>query len=239
MSSEPPIPGRQLLRALIVDDDSRLTAMLSDYLGARGFDVAVCPDLERARPAVDAAAFDVLVLDVMLPDGSGLDFCRELGPERDFAVLMLSAQGETTDRIVGLELGADDYLAKPFDPGELVARLRALNRRRRFRRRGHLSFRGLELDLDARQALVRGDAVDLTAQQFDLLVELAQNAGRVLSRDRLASRVKGASLGPYDRSIDIQISRIRALVEENPKRPRRVLTIRGAGYLFVADSDDS
>ena len=224
-------------RLLLVDDDARLSSMLEKYLGARGFEVSLCADLGCARKTLANESFDVVVLDVMLPDGNGLDFCRELGSRRSFPVLVLSAQGETSDRIVGLELGADDYLAKPFDPGELVARLRALGRRRRFDRLGRLGFRDLEIDLDARRVRIRGEPAVLTAQQYDLLVELATNAGRVLSRDRLAARVKGEALGPYDRSIDIQISRIRAVLEEDPRRPRRILTIRGAGYLFASDSN--
>ncbi|MET0519774.1 MAG: response regulator transcription factor, partial [Burkholderiaceae bacterium] len=196
-------------RLLLIDDDARLTAMLSDYLTAAGFEVAVAGSLAAGREALASASHDLLVLDLMLPDGDGLDFCRELRGEahsRRLPVLMLSARGEPMDRILGLELGADDYLPKPFEPRELQARIKALLRR-------------LEIDLAARLARLDGKACDLTSHQFDLLVVLAQSPGRVLSRDQIMDALKGHPLDAFDRSIDVHISRIRSVIEEDPKSP--------------------
>jgi DNA-binding response OmpR family regulator len=152
---------------------------------------------------------------------------------------MLTARGEPTDRIVGLELGADDYLPKPFDPRELLARLRAILRRRAPRTAaGVLRFGRLEIDPDARVVRVGGDERPLTGYQFDLLLALARNAGRTLSRDALLDHVKGEALEAFDRSIDVHVSRIRAAIEDDPRHPKRILTMRGVGYLFTRTAAD-
>ncbi|MGS0757178.1 response regulator [Roseateles sp. GG27B] len=227
---------------MLIDDDARLTSMLSDYLGAAGFEVAVAASLMAGREALKAEHFDLLVLDLMLPDGDGLDFCRALRSDvqtRRLPVLMLSARGEPMDRILGLELGADDYLAKPFEPRELQARIKALLRRLEPQAGGDemLRFGRLEIDLAARMARLDGKPCDFTGHQFDLLVVLAQSPGRVLSRDQIMDALKGHPLDAFDRSIDVHISRIRALIEDDPKSPRRVLTVRGAGYVFARKQD--
>ncbi len=221
-------------RILLVEDDPRLAEMLVEYLGRAGFGVTVA---SRGRSALENLAntgFDAVVLDLMLPDMDGLDVCRRLRANDDTPVLMLTARGDAVDRIVGLELGADDYLSKPFEPRELVARLRAIVRRRK---RGHtekaLHFGRLELDTAARMVRLDGTECDLTAYQFDLLVALAKNAGRVLSREALMDLVKGESFESFDRSIDVHVSRIRAAIEDNPKKPRRIITVRAAGYVFA------
>lgn len=237
-------------RLLLIDDDTRLSAMVSDYLRAAGFDVEVAGTLAAGRqrllagPAAAAPeAFDALVLDLMLPDGDGLDLCRELraAPRtRQLPLLMLTARGEPMDRIVGLELGADDYLPKPFEPRELLARVKALLRRAT-PTPSHadevLRFGRLEIDLGARVARIDGQPCDLTSHQFELLVVLAQSPGRVLSRDQIMDALKGHPMEAFDRSIDVHISRIRALIEDDPKAPRRVLTVRGAGYVFAKKQD--
>lgn len=233
-----PMPARLLL----IDDDARLTAMLGDYLGAAGFEVAVAGSLAEARSQLASGAFDLLVLDLMLGDGDGLDFCRELRGDahtRRLPVLMLSARGEPMDRILGLELGADDYLAKPFEPRELQARIKALLRRAEPQSQDQdvLRFGRLEIDLAERLARLDGKPCDFTSHQFDLLVVLAQSPGRVLSRDQIMDALKGHPLDAFDRSIDVHISRIRALIEDDPKSPRRVLTVRGAGYVFARKQD--
>jgi DNA-binding response OmpR family regulator len=170
----------------------------------------------------------------MLPDMDGLEVCRRLRGVNDTPVLMLTARGDAIDRIVGLELGADDYLPKPFEPRELVARLRAIVRRRmRGPGESALHFGRLELDTAARLVRLDGRACELTAYQFDLLVALAKNAGRVLSRETLMDLVKGESFESFDRSIDVHVSRIRAVIEDNPKKPRRIITVRAAGYVFA------
>jgi len=182
------------------------------------------------------------VLDLMLPDGDGLDFTRELrgrARTRRLPLLMLTARGEPTDRIVGLEIGADDYLGKPFEPRELLARVKALLRRAAPDTGDDavLVFGRLEVDLGARQARLDGRPCDLTSHQFDLLTVLARQPGRVLSRDQIMDALKGHPLEAFDRSIDVHISRIRAVIEDDPKTPRRVLTVRGTGYVFARKQD--
>ena len=232
-------------RLLLIDDDARLSAMVGDYLRSAGFDVTTAGSLGAGRERLAAENFDALVLDLMLPDGDGLDLCRELRANprtRSLPLLMLTARGEPLDRIVGLELGADDYLGKPFEPRELLARVKALLRRAAPQPAGDevLRFGRLEIDLGARMARLAGQACDLTSHQFDLLVVLAQSPGRVLSRDQIMDSLKGHPLEAFDRSIDVHISRIRAVIEDDPKAPRRVLTVRGAGYVFAKkqDADD-
>jgi len=229
-------------RLLLIDDDTRLTSMLDDYLTAAGFEVAVAGSLAAGREALSKGGYDLLVLDLMLPDGDGLDFCRELrsdGQNRRLPVLMLSARGEPMDRILGLELGADDYLAKPFEPRELQARVKALLRRTEPAEQSDevLRFGRLEIDLAARMARLDGKPCELTSHQFDLLVVLAQSPGRVLSRDQIMDSLKGHPLDAFDRSIDVHVSRIRAVIEDDAKAPRRVLTVRGVGYVFAKKQD--
>ncbi|MFG6448072.1 response regulator [Roseateles sp. BYS180W] len=231
-------------RVLLIDDDARLAAMVGDYLQSAGYTVLLAGSLSQARQRLQEHSADLLVLDVMLPDGDGLQFCAELRSSdktRHTPVLMLSARGEPLDRIVGLELGADDYLAKPFEPRELLARIKALLRRAQRPADAQsdevLRFGRLELDLSARQVRVDGQAKELTSHQFDLLAVLAQNPGRVLTRDQIMDSLKGHPLEAFDRSIDVHISRIRAAIEDNPKAPRRVLTVRGSGYLFARKQD--
>ncbi len=233
-------------RLLLIDDDARLSSMVGDYLRNSGFEVEVAGSLAKGRERLAAAPFDALVLDLMLPDGDGLDLCRELradGRHRHLPLLMLTARGEPTDRIVGLELGADDYLPKPFEPRELLARVKALLRRAAPQAAADdvLRFGRLEVDLGARVARLDGRICDLTGHQFDLLVVLAQSPGRVLTRDQIMDSLKGHPLEAFDRSIDVHISRIRAVIEDDPKLPRRVLTVRGTGYVFARkqDADES
>lgn len=228
---------------LLIDDDLRLSGMVGDYLRAQGYEVSCAPNLTSGRELLTRLSFDALVLDLMLPDGDGLDLCRELratARNRHLPLLMLSARGEPTDRIVGLEVGADDYLPKPFEPRELLARVRAL-----LRRAGQapiesddvLRFGRLEVDNGLRQARVDGQSCDLTSYQFDLLRVLAQHPGRVMSRDQIMDALKGHPLEAFDRSIDVHISRIRAAIEADPKEPKRILTVRGVGYVFAKKQD--
>ncbi len=244
--NEPDTPPRTMSqRLLLIDDDARLSAMVGDYLGSAGYEVTTAGSLAAGRERLAADSFDALVLDLMLPDGDGLDLCRELRASprtRSLPLLMLTARGEPLDRIVGLELGADDYLGKPFEPRELLARVKALLRRATPQPAGDevLRFGRLEIDLGARMARLAGQPCDLTSHQFDLLVVLAQSPGRVLSRDQIMDALKGHPLEAFDRSIDVHISRIRAVIADDPKTPRRVLTVRGAGYVFAKrqDADD-
>ena len=227
---------------LLVEDDENLRVTLADNLEEQGYAVVQAATVKAAWDALTAQRFDVVVLDLMLPDGDGLDLCRELRASprtRGLPLLMLTARGEPLDRIVGLELGADDYLGKPFEPRELLARIKALLRRAQPQPAEDevLRFGRLEIDLGARMARLDGKPCDLTSHQFDLLVVLAQSPGRVLSRDQIMDSLKGHPLEAFDRSIDVHISRIRAVIEEDPKTPRRVLTVRGAGYVFAKKQD--
>ena len=229
-------------RLLLIDDDTRLTAMLGDYLRRNGFEIETAGSLAAGRERLLHGQWDALLLDLMLPDGDGLDLTRELRANartRRLPLLMLTARGEPTDRIVGLELGADDYLPKPFEPRELLARVKALLRRATPEPAADdvLRFGRLEIDVGARQARLDGAPCDLTGHQFDLLVVLARSPGRVLSRDQIMDALKGHPLEAFDRSIDVHISRIRAVIEDDPKGPKRVLTVRGSGYVFARKQD--
>jgi DNA-binding response OmpR family regulator len=229
-------------RLLLIDDDARLTSMVGDYLRRNGFEVEAAGTLAAGRELLAQAAYDALLLDLMLPDGDGLELTRELrgNPRtRRLPLLMLTARGEPTDRIVGLEIGADDYLPKPFEPRELLARVKALLRRAAPEPSADdvLRFGRLEIDLGARQARLEGKACDLTGHQFELLVVLARSPGRVLSRDQIMDSLKGHPLEAFDRSIDVHISRIRAVIEDDAKTPKRVLTVRGSGYVFARKQD--
>lgn len=229
-------------RLLLIDDDTRLTALVGDYLRRNGLEVDTAGSLAQGRESLARTAYDALLLDLMLPDGDGLDLTRELRADartRRLPLLMLTARGEPTDRIVGLEIGADDYLPKPFEPRELLARVKALLRRAAPDPAADdvLRFGRLEVDLGARQARLDGEPCDLTGHQFDLLVVLARSPGRVLSRDQIMDALKGHPLEAFDRSIDVHISRIRAVIEDDPKTPKRVLTVRGSGYVFARKQD--
>ncbi len=225
-------------RILLIDDDRRLAEMVSEYLGEAGFRVVVADDGRTGLERLTREPYDALILDLMLPDMEGLEVCRRLREKLDIPVLMLTARGDAMDRVVGLEVGADDYLPKPFEPRELLARLRAILRRPRSAGQSPvLRFGRLEIDRDARRVRVDGEDCSLTGHQFTLLVVLAERAGRVLSRDTLMDLVKGETLEAFDRSIDVHIGRIRAAIEDDPKRPRRILTVRGAGYVFARHQD--
>ena len=224
---------------LMVEDDARLAAMVIEYLTEAGFDLAHAAGIAEARAWLKSNTPDLVILDLMLPDGNGLDLCREL-QEGGPPLLILSARGDPMDRIIGLELGADDYLAKPFEPRELLARVRAL-----LRRQGPtgadaprpLRFGRLEIDQAAHVVRVDGQVRDITSHQFTLLAAMAERAGRVLSREQLMDLAKGEPLEAFDRSIDVHIARIRAAIEDDPKQPRRIVTVRGAGYVFSRVQD--
>jgi DNA-binding response OmpR family regulator len=227
-------------RVLLIDDDRDLAAMLVEYLRGFGFAVTACGDAQTGLAMLRRDGFDAVLLDGMLPDLDGLEVCRRIRSEGDLPILMLTARGDEADRVTGLELGADDYLAKPMSPRELVARLRAILRRgRRTDASPILRFGRLEIDRDARSVSLDGVERPLTAHQFDLLLVLAESAGRVLSRDAILERARGDALEAFDRSIDVHVSRIRAAIEDDPKRPRRLLTVRGAGYVFAKRQDEA
>ena len=228
-------------RLLLIEDDARLAGMVSDYLGQAGFQVDRAPSVAQARQAVLRHPPDLVLMDVMLPDGDGLALTAEWRQQPRLSglpILMLTARGDAADRILGLELGADDYLPKPFEPRELLARVRALLRRAQpgMAPGEVLRVGELELDVGAREVRLDGVGCDLTGYQFDILLALARQAGRVLSRDQIMETLRGHSLEAYDRSIDVHVSRIRAVIEEDPRAPKRLLTVRGVGYLLARSS---
>ncbi|HWU99376.1 MAG TPA: response regulator transcription factor [Oxalicibacterium sp.] len=236
-------------RLLMIEDDQRLAAMVATYLNQNGFDVqhsgTAADGLQQLQHA--AQPFAVVLLDLMLPDANGLDVCRQIRsfptPLNAMPIVMLTAKGDPMDRVIGLELGADDYVPKPFEPRELLARLRAVLRRQQGAPAASndaervLRFGRLEIDLDART--IRLDELDrpVTSYQFNLLAAMAERAGRVLSREQLMDAVKGEPLEAFDRSIDVHIGRLRAAIEDDPKQPKRIITVRGAGYVFAKAQD--
>jgi two-component system phosphate regulon response regulator OmpR len=225
-------------RILLIEDDPRLAEMVKSYLGEAGFAVSVAGKGAAGIALHGRESFDAIVLDLMLPDMDGLDVCQRIRANARTPILMLTARGDAMDRVIGLEMGADDYLPKPFEPRELLARLKAILRRGGDARTSEvLRFGRLEIDVDARQVRFDGEPRVLTSYQFALLLVLAQHAGRVMSRDAIMDALKNERLEAFDRSIDVHISRIRAAIEEDPKQPRRVLTVRGAGYVFAKAQD--
>jgi DNA-binding response OmpR family regulator len=223
--------------ALLVEDDARLGSMVAEYLGRHEIDVTVVGDGERGLAALRRGRFDVVLLDVMLPGIDGLEVCRRLRAAPEWAglpILMLTARGEDVDKIVGLELGADDYLAKPFNPRELLARVRAVLRRGAAEApRARFVAGSLVVDFDAREVTVDGRRVVLTHYEFELLATLARAAGRVLSREQLMDALKGQDYETFDRSIDVHVSKLRAKIEKDARAPRYIKTVRGAGYALV------
>jgi two-component system phosphate regulon response regulator OmpR len=229
-------------RVLLIEDDSRLAGMLGEYLGKAGFRVIHAESGTRGLTLHAREPVDVIILDLMLPDSDGLEICRLIRARSYSPILMLTARGDPMDRVVGLEMGADDYLPKPFEPRELLARLRAILRRSRAGLMSGsspdvLRYGRLEIDRGAREARIDGATRTLTGYQFALLLTLAEHAGRVMSRDALMDAVKGEPIEAFDRSIDVHISRIRAAIEDDPRKPRRVITLRGSGYVFAKTQD--
>jgi len=226
-------------RVLLIDDDAALSGLVREYLRPLGYEVTAAATAAEGLHRLGEGWVAVL-LDVMLPDLDGFEVCRRIRAASDVPVLMLTARGQDEDRIVGLELGADDYLPKPFNPRELLARLRAVLRRRRpgADRPQPLRFGRLEIDPEGRVVQVDGEARALTSYQFDLLRILAESAGRVLSRETLMERAGHGQGEAFDRSIDVHVSRIRAAIEDDPRRPRRLLTVRGAGYVLARRQDE-
>ena len=233
---------------LMIEDDTRLAQMVGEYLERSGFGVTHAVDAKSGMALLQqpagGAPVDLLILDLMLPDMDGLEVCRRVralsGENARVPVLMLTAKGDPMDRIVGLEVGADDYLPKPFEPRELLARIRAILRRRSDGAAPAvklLRFGSLEIERDARTVTVGGHVCDLTSYQFDLLIALAERAGRVLTRDQIMEAVRGRELEAFDRSIDVHMGRIRAAIEDDAKNPKRILTVRGVGYVFARQQD--
>ena len=233
---------------LMIEDDARLAQMVQQYLGQSGYQVRHAADgasgLAQLQQSGAEPPPQLVILDLMLPDMDGLEVCRRIralpGAAAQTPVLMLTAKGDPMDRIIGLELGADDYLPKPFEPRELLARIRAVLRRHptgALQAANVMRFGSLEIDRDARSVTAGGRDCGLTSYQFDLLLALAERAGRVLTRDQIMEAVRGRELDAFDRSIDVHMGRIRAAIEADLKNPKRILTVRGVGYVFARQQD--
>lgn len=223
---------------LVVDDDERLRSLVAEYLESRGFQVIAVPDGEQAIERMRTAPADLVVLDVMLPGKDGFEVCREVRKFSAAPIIMLTARGDETDRIVGLEIGADDYLPKPFNPRELLARINAILRRSTSSTeagRDPFSAGPIAVDPDRRLVTLRGEKVDLTTTEFEILRTLVANAGRVIGRERLMELARGEEFASFDRSIDVHISHIRRKLGDDPRQPTFVITVRGIGYTVPKD----
>jgi DNA-binding response OmpR family regulator len=228
------------VRLLLIEDDIRLASLVRDYLTQEYFDVSVQHQGDQAVAGFDANAFDIIVLDLMLPGMNGLQVCTHLRKTFTGPILILTAKSSDIDHVMGLELGADDFVTKPIEPPVLLARLRALLRRTQAPQVSTenelLSFGRLTVNLQSHQVILDGDGVDLTTQEFELLSFLARNAGTVLSRDAIYNNIRGIEYDGLDRTVDVRISRIRKKLHDNPEQPYRIRTIWGRGYLFVANA---
>jgi len=227
--------GSNQYRILIIDDDADLNALLTEYLGRFGHHLRSAITAASGLAELRRELPDLVILDIMLPDIDGLTLCREISGEFDVPIVMLTARGEVADRVLGLELGADDYLAKPFEPRELVARIQSVIRRSAGRAAAAeaLEFDGLRLEKETRRVTLDGEAVELTTMEFELLMTLMQSHGRVLSRNHLIERLRGIDADVYDRSIDMLVSRLREKLGDNAQSPRFIKTVRLTGYQFV------
>jgi DNA-binding response OmpR family regulator len=227
--------GQNHYRILIIDDDADLNALLTEYLARFGHQLRSATSAARGLQELRRELPDLVILDIMLPDVDGLTLCREISGEFDVPIVMLTARGEVADRVLGLELGADDYLAKPFEPRELVARIQSVIRRSSNRTVATeaLEFDGLRIDIDTRRVSLDGTLLELTTMEFELLLLLMQSHGRVLSRNHLIERLRGIDADVYDRSIDMLVSRVRDKLGDSAQSPRFIRTVRLTGYQFV------
>ena len=224
---------------LLVDDDEKLTALLEEYLGGFGWDVRAASNAEEGLRQLATLSPDLVVLDVMLPGMDGFAVCRKVRETSRIPIIMLTARGDVTDRVVGLEMGADDYLPKPFEPRELVARIQAVLRRdERLPPRQPLRLGALEIDAERFEVTLEGQHVELTSAEFALLGALTRRRGRVLSRDAIMRETHGVDWEAYDRSVDVLVSRLRQKLGDDPRRPRFIRTVRGTGYVFIAERED-
>ena len=243
MDRAPHIPSTPHI--LIVDDDREIRDLLSRFLTRHGYRVSIAADGREMRKAFAAGAIDLVILDLMLPGDDGLTLCRELRADSAVPIVMLTAMGEEVDRIVGLEMGADDYIAKPFNPRELLARINAVLRRRPppeapgapSKEPMTVTFGPFEFDLALRRLTKNGEQLPLTTGEFSMLKTLVRHPRQPLSRDKLAQLARGREFEPFDRSLDVQISRLRKMLEADPAQPRYIQTVWGVGYVFVPDEN--
>lgn len=232
------LAGATQSHILMVDDDVDLNALVTEYLARYGHRLVTATTAARGLAELRRERPDLIILDIMLPDTDGLTLCREIRSEFDVPIIMLTARGEVADRVLGLELGADDYLSKPFEPRELVARIQSVIRRSANRENPEaLASDGLRLEKETRRVSLDGNDIDLTTMEFELLRVLMESHGRVLSRNRLIERLRGINADVYDRSIDMLISRLRDKLGDDSHAPRFIKTVRLTGYQFVGQKD--
>ncbi len=233
-------PAATPLLVLLVEDDLRLASLTKEYLEGHGVAVVHVSDGRRGQEEALGGKYDAVLLDLMLPGRDGLDVCREVRARSDVPIVVLTARGEEADRVMGLELGADDYVAKPYSPRELLARIRAVVRRAKGRAgpsREAVRVGTLEVDPAARRVTLAGREIALTGYEFALLLALARRAGRVLSREQLMELARGSAEDAFDRSIDVHVSRLRQKLGDDPKHPRLIKTVRGAGYVLAGEAE--
>jgi DNA-binding response OmpR family regulator len=224
---------------LIIDDDAKLNQLLKDFLKDFGYAVITATRPTQGLKKLRQASPDLVILDIMLPELDGFEVCRAIRQTSNIPIIMLTARGEVTDKVVGLELGADDYLAKPFEPRELVARIQSVLRRtQQLSDNQTLTFERLIIDLEKRITLLDGNPVDLTTNEFAALVLLARNAGKVLNRDQILQELRGMDCDAFNRSVDIAVSRLRQKLNDNPKSPEFIKTVWGTGYVFIGNDAD-
>jgi len=221
---------------LIIDDDEKLIRLLTEYISQYNYTVMSATIPSVGLKLIDKKDPDLIILDVMLPEKNGFELCKEIRASREVPIIMLTARGEVTDRIVGLELGADDYLAKPFEPRELIARIQSVLRRGAGRSgKIRYEFGDLLIDTQKRTVTIKGNPVDLSTSEFEVLFLLAKNQNRVLNRDAIMNNLRGMDWAAFDRSVDVLVSRVRQKLKDDPKNPKYIKTIWGTGYKFVAD----
>jgi DNA-binding response OmpR family regulator len=227
------------IKVLIIDDDEKLNELLHDYLARYDFRVVSVTHPADGLVYIKNTPPDIIILDIMLPGMDGLKVCREIRKEYNIPIIMLTARGEVTDRIVGLEMGADDYIPKPFEPRELVARIQSVCRRC-FENvtSNQIRFGALEVDLDKQAVILDSRKIELTTMEFELLSLFMKNPGKVFTRDQLLDRLRGIDWDAFDRSVDLLVSRLRQKLKDTPKNPKYIRTIWGKGYKFIAGEPD-
>jgi DNA-binding response OmpR family regulator len=224
------------IRVLLIDDDTRLFELLASYLDQNGFSVTVAPDGKKGLAALEGGTFDAVLLDVMMPGMDGIEVCKRIRTKSNIPIVMLTAKGDETDRVVGLELGADDYVAKPFSPRELLARLRAVLRRARPDAAGErLASNDIAIDVPGRTVTMGGKPIELTGIEFDLLVALVRRAGRVVTRDALLAEAGRGDVTVGERTVDVHVSHLRQKLGDDPKSPKLIKTVRGVGYVLTKE----
>jgi DNA-binding response OmpR family regulator len=236
MGSAYPTADTMTVRALLIDDDTRIAELLANYLAQNGVQLSHAPDGTRGLAMLESGAFDLVLLDLMMPGMDGLEVCKRIRAKNPVPIVMLTARGDETDRVVGLEMGADDYLAKPFSPRELLARMRAVLRRAMpDPERERVVAGDIVIDVPSREVKVGGRTIELTGIEFDLLVALARRAGRVVPRDAILSLAGRDDVVVGERTVDVHISHLRAKLGDDPKNPRRIKTVRGVGYMLTRE----